>query len=97
MRTKQTDTLCAGDLGVKLVIACDSRDFHQTFWRHFSARHTRDHGISAVFLHVTEEGIVGILQRCVCRFQHIFAPARGQNRADSWFTNFTAITVTVFA
>ena len=93
---KHRQTLGAGDFGVEIKFTRDTTHCHQPFWGDFTTRRTRDHRVGAVFLDVSEEVVVRILQRSMFRLQNVFVPAGGQQRTDGWFTNFTAVALAVF-
>src|SRR5690606_33904907 len=61
LRTKQADTLGAGDFGVQVIFTGDTAHRDQPFRGDFTARRTWDHGVGAVFLDVRQEVIVGVL------------------------------------
>ena len=93
---KQADTLGAGDLGIQVKFTSDAAHRHQPFRGDFTAGRAGNNGVGAVFLDIGQEVVVGILQRGVLRFQNIFVPAGGQQRANGRFTNLTAVAFTVF-
>ena len=95
LRAKQADALGTGDFGVQVEFARDAAHGHQPFRRDFAPGRTRNHGVSAVFLNVREEIVVGVLQRRMLGLEHVLVPAGGQQRADGRFTYFTAVALAV--
>ena len=96
LRAEHADALRAGHFGVKVVLFGDLSDGQQAVRGDFAAGGARYHRVSAVFLDIAEEVVVGILQRRVLRFEDVFVPARGQQRADGRFADFAAVAFPVF-
>ena len=93
---KHRQALRAGDFGVEIKFTRDTTHCHQSFRGDFTARRARDHRVGSVFLDVSEEVVVRILQRSMFRLQNVFVPAGGQQRTDGRFTNFTTVAFAVF-
>lgn len=96
LRAKQADALGAGDFGVQIEFTSDTAHGDQPFRGDFAARGARNDRVGAIFLDVGEEVVVGVLQRRVLRLEDVLIPAGGQQGADGWFTNFTAVALAVF-
>ncbi len=96
LRTEQADTLGAGDFGVEVKFAGDAAHRHQTFRRDFTTGRAWDHRVGPVFLDVSQEVVVGVLQRSVLRLEHVLIPAGGQQRTDGRFTDFTPVALAMF-
>src|SRR3984893_7982687 len=79
LRTKQVDTLAAGDLGVEAELARDLAQDDQLFRRDLAAWNARYYGVCAVLLHVGEKVVIGVLERCMLAGEHELVPAGGQN------------------
>ena len=60
-RTEQIHALAAGDFGVELVFFADLPQGNQHVGADFAAGDARHDRISAVFLHIGQKGIVGVL------------------------------------
>ena len=93
---EQADALGAGDLGVELVVAGHFGHRQQPFRGHLATGHARDDGVGPVLLHVAEEDVVGVLQRCVKRAQHVVVPAGGEDGADRRFAHLAAMALAMF-
>ncbi|NUA48915.1 hypothetical protein HAT94_02203 [Dickeya solani] len=94
-RAEQIDPLTAGNFGVQVVAFGHLTDSDQPLRGDLAAGNARHHRVSAVFLDIGQETVVGILQRYVFGFQYIIVPAGRQHRPGQRFTDFTAQPVTV--
>ena len=95
LRTKQADTLGAGDFGVQIKFTGDTAHGNQPFRRDFATGGTWNNGVGTVFLDVRQEVIVGVLQRRMLGLEHVLVPAGGQQGADGRFTDFAAVALAV--
>ena len=96
LRAEQTDTLRTGNFGVQVKFTRDTAHGHQAFRGNFATRRARDHGVSTVFLDVSQEVVVGVLQRRVLWFEDVLIPAGSQQGTHGRFTHFAAVAFPVF-
>ena len=87
---EQVDALAAGDLGVEVVFLGHLPQSDELVRRDLATGHARHHGIGAVLLHVGQEVVVGVLQRCVCGLQHMAVPTGREDGRHGGFADVAA-------
>jgi len=93
---KEVNSLATGNLGVEVPFLGNGADGDEFVGSDFSSGNSRDDGVGAVFLHVGEKAVIGVLKSNVVIFKDVFIPAGGKDAGDGRFADFAAVTFAVF-